>query len=87
VIRIVLEVLCLALGAVGVYLAVNRYLYDNTKLGLRGKQNDNRFSLEDKARRTCPIHGQQPANSLVLLPNGMQQCPLCYTETLKIKEP
>jgi hypothetical protein len=53
-----------------------------TPLGRRLRQAGNRRRIERALALTCPIHGAQREDDLVLLPNGERLCPACYQEAL-----
>lgn len=78
---IVIEVVLFAalLAAVG---ALARLLLQSTTAGRRLRQADNRRLIDRAAAATCPVHGRQAEDALVLLPEGGLMCPHCYQENV-----
>jgi len=69
--------LLIALGVILVVLAF--YLFrTQTSLGLRSRQNENRRTILDEAKFTCPVHGFQSPESLVRLDDGTVVCSHCF---------
>ncbi len=73
-------VLFVALVATGVAL-VSWVILAFTPAGVRLRQARNRRRIERSSALTCPIHGPQSQDRLVLLANGERVCPDCYQET------
>ncbi len=78
---IILEVLALLAGITGVAILV-RAGAARTRPGIRLRQEANRRAIEQSAALTCPLHGFQPEESLVRLPDGGTLCAVCYKEAL-----
>lgn len=53
-----------------------------TPLGRRLRQRANRRRIEQEVALSCPLHGPQREDELVLLPSGERFCPVCYKEAL-----
>jgi len=78
-------VLFVALLAAAATLVWHLFLRDavaRSRVARRLRQLENRRRIEREWESTCPIHGAQREDDLVLLPSGERICPACYKEAL-----
>jgi hypothetical protein len=78
----VLFVVLVAATATLVWHLLLRRLLTRSGVARRRRQTENRRRIEREWESTCPIHGAQREDDLVLLPSGERICPVCYKEAL-----